>query len=121
MAATTVVSRLPQFVLTLERNVELAAIVLVVLLALSQRYDVPFFATQRLVAAGLPLYSVIQMINNAISQQWLESYFHGWNVVRSGSFHAALIIWLIALARPSIEAREGQAGGLYLLSIIKLK
>ncbi len=101
MAAMTKVPRLPPFVLTLERGVEFtAAVVLVVLLALSRRYDVPLLSVERLVAAGLLVYSLVQVVNNAISQQWLESYFHGWNAVRSGSFHAALAIWLIALARP---------------------
>jgi hypothetical protein len=101
LAAMAQVPRIPPFVLTLERDVELtAAVVLVILLALSRRYDVPLQSPQRLVAAGLLVYSLVQVLNNAISQQSLESYFHGWNVVRTASFHVALVIWLIAMAKP---------------------
>jgi hypothetical protein len=109
LATMARVSRLPPFVLTLEREIELtAAVVLVLLFALSRRYDVPLQTPQRLVAAGLLVYSLIQVVNNTISQQWLESYFHGWNAVRSASFHAALVIWLIALAKPLTPYPESE-------------
>lgn len=94
-------SRLPSFVLSLEQNLELAAaVILVVLLALSGRYQVRLETFQRLIAIGLFVYSLVQVLNNSISRQWLQSYFHWWAVVRILSFHAALLIWLIALARP---------------------
>jgi hypothetical protein len=94
-------SRLPSFVLNLERDIELAAaVILVVLLALSGRYQVRLETPQRLIAIGLFVYSLVQVLNNVVSRQWLQSYFHWWAVVRILSFHAALLIWLIALARP---------------------
>ncbi len=94
-------SRLPSFVLTLERDVELtAAAILIALLAAGRRYQVHLESPQRLVAVGFVVYSLVQVLNNAISYQWLESYFHSWNVIRAGSFFAALTIWLVALARP---------------------
>ena len=45
--------------------------------------------------------SLVQVVNNLISDRRLPSYFLGWNTVRAASFHAALILWLIALAKPS--------------------
>ena len=92
---------LPSFVLTLEREFELtAAVLLVTLFALARWYQVGMETFQRLIAAGLFVYSLVQVLNNAISRQWLESYFHWWDAVRVASFHAALAIWLIALAKP---------------------
>jgi hypothetical protein len=91
-------SQLPVFVLGLERNFELtAAVVLVVLLGLSARYQVSLPTTQRLITFGLLAYSLIQVLNNSISRQWLESYFRFWAIVRAASFHAALVIWLVAV------------------------
>lgn len=102
VAAMLQLSRIPAFVLTLERDFELtAAVVLVAFFALTRRYDVPVQTLQRLVAAGLIFYSLVQVTNNEISKYWMESHFHWWEAVRSSSFDVALIIWLIALARPS--------------------
>ncbi len=100
-------SGIPAFVLTLERDVELtAAAVLVVFLALTRLYDVPWRTLYKLVAAGLIFYSLVQVANNEISRHWMESHFHWWEAARSASFDIALVIWLIALARPS-PARHG--------------
>ena len=94
-------SHLPQFVLSLERDFELtAAVVLVVLLALSAHYEVPVRTTQRLISLGFLVYSLVQVLNNSVSRQWLDSYFHSWNVIRAASFHAALVVWLVALRKP---------------------
>ncbi len=94
-------SHLPRFVLSLERDFELvAAVVLVALLVLTAHYEVPVQTTQRLIALGLLAYSLVQVLNNTISRQWLESYFHSWAVIRAASFHAALVIWLVALWKP---------------------
>lgn len=94
-------SRLPSIVLNLERDIELAAaVILVVLLALSGRYQVRLETFQQLIAIGLFVYSLVQVLNNVVSRQWLQSYFHWGDAVRILSFHAALLIWLIALARP---------------------
>ena len=93
-------ARLPPFVLGLERDFELtAAVVLVALLALSAHYEVPVQTTQRLIALGLLTYSLVQVLNNTISRQWLDSYFHSWAVIRAASFHAALVVWLVALRK----------------------
>jgi len=95
-------SRLPYFVLTLEADLEItAAVVLVLLLALASRYEAYLPASEKLVAAGLLTYSLVQVVNNSISDRWLQSYFLGWNIVRATSFHVALFLWLIALAKPS--------------------
>ncbi len=94
-------SQLPAFVLALERDLELtAAIVLLLLLSLTLHYQVILNRVQKLIALGLFAYSVAQVVNNAISSQWLQPYFHWWEIVRLISFHIALVIWLIALLRP---------------------
>ena len=97
-------SRLPPFVLALERDLELiAAIVLLALLSLAAYYQVMLNRAQKLIALGLFLYSLTQVVNNAVSTQWLRSYFHWWALVRVASFHVALVIWLIALSKPLVE------------------
>jgi hypothetical protein len=93
-------SQLPVFVLALERDLELtAAVVLLLLLWLTAHYDVETNAVQRRVALGLFLYSLAQVINNAVSTEWLLPYFHWWGIVRMISFHVALVIWLAALLK----------------------
>jgi hypothetical protein len=98
-------SRLPQFILTLETNLEIAAaVVLVLLLALANVYEVYLPISEKLIAAGFVTYSAIQVVNNAISIHWLRSYFYAWNVIRVASFHVALIVWLIAFLLPFANA-----------------
>lgn len=102
IASMASAARLPQFVLSLEANLEITvAVVLVLLFVLASRYEAYFPASERLIAAGLLTYSLVQAVNNSISQRWLHSYFIGWNLVRAVSFHVALVLWLLALLRPS--------------------
>jgi len=97
-------SRLPPFVLALERDLELiAAIVLLALLSLAAYYQVVLNRVQKLIALGLFLYSLAQVVNNAVSNQWLQPYFHWWALVRITSFQVALVIWLIALSKPLVQ------------------
>jgi hypothetical protein len=97
-------AQLPAFVLALERNLELtAALVLLVLLFLTFHYHIMLSAAQKFIALGLFLYSLVQVVNNAISNEWLRPYFHWWEVVRLVSFHVALVIWLFALRKPLVE------------------
>jgi hypothetical protein len=99
--AVEVPSRLPAFVLALERDLELtAAVVLLALFFLTSYYDASFGVLQKRIAIGLFVYSLLQVINNAVSKETLQHYFHWWNVVRLTSFHVALLIWLIALLKP---------------------
>jgi len=94
-------SQLPAFVLSLERDLELtAAAVLLMLFLLTLHYDVNIGIIQRRIAIGLFLYSLAQVVNNAVSKEWLQPYFHWWKIVRLTSFHVALVIWLIALLKP---------------------
>jgi hypothetical protein len=97
---------IPQFVLSLERQLELtAATMLFALFLLSSRYEVPFQFPERLVALGLFEYSLVQIVNNAVSRQFLESYFRWGDIIRVASFQVALVIWFLALAKrlPPIE------------------
>lgn len=94
-------TQLPTFVLGLERDLELtAALVLLALLSLNLHYQFNLNRVQKLIALGLFTYSVTQVVNNAISSQWLRPYFHWWGTVRLISFHIALVIWLVALLKP---------------------
>jgi len=108
-AAIAQASRTPAFVLTLEQSLELvAAVALVVLIALSRFYEVPLQRVQTLLTTGLLFYSLVQVANNAIAKYGMEAHFHWWEAVRATSFSVALLIWLIALAKPlREEPREG--------------
>ena len=95
------VSHLSSFVLGLERDFELtAAVLLFAFLALSARYDIGLPNVLRLIALGLLVYSLIQVLNNSISRNWVDAYFHWWAAVRAVSFHLMLLIWLVALWKP---------------------
>jgi hypothetical protein len=85
----------------LERNLELtAAVVLCTILTLAFYYQVMLSSAQKMIASGLFLYSITQVVNNAISDEWLRPYFRWWGIVRLTSFQLALAIWLIALTKP---------------------
>jgi hypothetical protein len=97
-------SHLPAFVLALERDLELtAAIVLLLLLSLTLHYQVILSAVQKRIAVGLFLYSLAQVVNDAISNEWLRPYFPWWNIVRLTSFHVALVLWVTALMKPIVQ------------------
>jgi hypothetical protein len=103
-------SKLPPFLLALERDLELAiALVLLALFWLAGHYQFGFARVQRWIAVGLFVYSVAQVVNNVISMQWLRPYFHWWGIVRLVSFHVALVIWLLALAKPVEEPVPDQS------------
>jgi hypothetical protein len=101
-------ARFPHFVLTLEADLEItAAVVLILLLVLANQYEAHLPVSEKLIAVGLLSYSLVQVVNNTISNHWLQSYFLGWNVVRAAAFHVSLVLWLIALAKsPSIYVNQ---------------
>jgi len=104
-------AQLPAFVLRLERNLELtAAVVLFLLLSLAFYYQVMLSSVQKLIAVGLFLYSLAQVVNNAISDEWLQPYFRWWGIVRLTSFHLALAIWLMALVKPLAQEPVPEPG-----------
>jgi hypothetical protein len=108
--AVEVPSRLPAFVLALERDLELTAgVVLLVVFFLTSYYDASFGVIQKRIATGLFIYSLLQVINNAVSKEWLQHYFHWWNIVRLTSFQIALLIWLIAVLKPVEQESEVEA------------
>ena len=89
------------FVLTAERGLELAAVViLVTLFYLSRYYGIRMEPVQRIVALGLGIYSAAQVINNSFMREWLTRYFSWWAHVRVISFFVALGIWWLALRKP---------------------
>jgi hypothetical protein len=91
----------PSLILGVEHQIELtAAVVLFVLFVLWMRYDVPLGRPEKLVAVGLFAYSLVQEVNNAISEHWLRPYFHWGDRIRVASFVVVLIVWIVAVGRP---------------------
>ncbi len=89
------------FVLTAERGLELAAVVILVsLFCLSRYYGIQMEPVEKLLALGLGIYSALQVINNSFHEGWLTQYFPWWADVRVISFQAALVIWWLALRKP---------------------
>jgi hypothetical protein len=81
--ALTSARKLSPLILGLERDLNLtAAAVLIVLFALSQFYDVVFDSARKLIALGFLIYSTLEITNNAIPVAWLGAHFHHWNIVR---------------------------------------
>jgi len=89
------------FIVTAERDLELAiAGILVALLATGRYYRIPFDPVQRMVALGLGFYSAVQVLNNGLPREWQTLYFDWWNAIRVITFQATLVIWLWALRKP---------------------
>ncbi len=89
------------FVLSAERGLELAVVVILVsLLAICRYYGVGLEPLERKIALGLGFYSAVQVANNSIPGSWLTHYFDWWNAIRSISSQAALVIWWLALRKP---------------------
>ncbi len=94
-------SWLAPFILTAERGLELAAVVILVsLFALSRYYGILLEPVERTVALGLGVYSALQVMNNSFMREWLTRYFHWWAHIRVISFLVALAIWWWALRKP---------------------
>lgn len=93
--------RVLAFVLTVERGLELAAVVLLLtLLLLSAYYRIGIQPVAWMITLGLCLYSLIQVLNNSFMQEWLTKYVFFWNGVRIVSYQAVLFLWLLALWKP---------------------
>ncbi len=98
------------FVLTAERGLELAAVVILAsLLCLSRYYGIRMEPVERMVALGLGVYSALQVINNSFMQEWLTGYFPWWAATRLIIFQAALVIWWLALRQPLPAERPAPA------------
>ncbi len=96
------------FIVTAERDLELAvAGILVALLATGRYYRIRLDPVQRMVALGLGFYSVVQVLNNGLPREWQTLYFDWWSAIRLTSFQAALVIWLLALRKPLPAAAPG--------------
>jgi hypothetical protein len=93
------------FIVTAERDLELAvAVVLVALLAFGRYYRIRLDPVQRMVALGLGFYSAVQVLNNGLPRAWQTLYFDWWNAIRMTGFLATLVIWLVALRKSLAEA-----------------
>jgi hypothetical protein len=91
----------PVVIVGVEHQMELtAAVVLFVLFVLWSRYDVPLRQHEKLIAVGLFLYSLVQEVNDAVTQHWAGPYFHWGDRIRIVSFMVVLIVWMVALRKP---------------------
>lgn len=93
--------RLSSVVLTAERGLELAIIlILVSALAFCRQYTLRIQPPIPLVALGLGLYSVIQVANNTFFQGLQGWHFAMWSAVRHFSFDLTLVTWCVAFWKP---------------------
>ncbi|HXW17169.1 MAG TPA: hypothetical protein VEJ39_02625 [Candidatus Acidoferrales bacterium] len=89
------------FVAALERGLEFAILVTLVLaLAFMRYYLIPIDRLTALVSAGLIFYSAVQVINN----EFLFNHRHAFDPIYSAivvnSFVISMLIWLVAVWRP---------------------
>jgi hypothetical protein len=102
--------RIDTFVLAAERGLELAAaVILILLFAISVRYKVWLEPMERSILLGLALYSIFQMLNRTFMSPWMTPYFSWWESVRIGCFDIAMLIWLYPLRQPLPSASEAPA------------
>ena len=104
------------FIITAERDLELAVVgILVFLVALCRYYEIRLEPFQKMIALGLCFYSAVQVSNDSFVREWLTRYFHLtpyfhlWNGIRLVSFQVALAIWLLALRKPLPAAAPAPA------------
>jgi hypothetical protein len=89
------------FLVTAERDLELAVVgVLVLMLVICRYYGIRLEPVQQMVALGMGFYSAIQAFNNSVLQAWLPGNFQVWSDIRVVSFLVAQAIWVAALWRP---------------------
>ncbi len=89
------------FILSGERGLELAVIVVLILLfALCRYYGIRVRPLLAMVALGLGLYSAVQIANNSLRGGWMTNDFPWWKAVRIVSSQVALLIWGLALRKP---------------------
>ena len=95
------------FLLTAEHGLELAAaLVLLLLLAISNYYHIRVPTLEGMVALGLGVWSLLQVVNNVALLLWPDYYAWG-SAVKMVSFQLVLLIWIAALRKP--VPQEGQA------------
>jgi len=103
LAAYSNRDHLTAFILTAERGVELAAaVLLMLLLAISHYYGIRVPTPERLLIVGLCAWSLVQVLNDIGFHIWLssETYFAWANKIRMLSYQAAVLVWIFAVRRP---------------------
>jgi len=116
--------RLATFVLTLDRDLRLTAVgVLIALLLIGRYYGLELDHVERRIAAGLCVYAVVDMIANATMAHamathltswigygaWAQQTQVWWNVARSLPSLAVLSVWAATLWQPVLAARPAPA------------
>jgi hypothetical protein len=110
--------RLTLMVLSAERGLEFAVVVIILLgLAFCRYYQIRIERPIPLLLLGLGMYSAIQIINNVLLELWRSNYFARWNDIRGASSELAIVLWCVALWKPLPAARSAPAlleAGIYL-------
>jgi hypothetical protein len=100
------VFHVPSALLAIERGLELAiALVLILLLRVAVRYDVRIARAPFLIATGLCFYSLVQTANDSFLD-WLNFKFPWWNDFRIVAFHVALSLWIWAFLTRDFDSDD---------------
>jgi len=109
LAAYGTRDRLETFFMTAERGMELAAaIVLLLLLVISSYYRIPVPMLEGMLALGLGVWSLLQVVNNVALLLWPNYYAWG-SAVKMVSFQLVLLIWIAALRKPVLHEAPAPA------------
>lgn len=91
-------------VLNCDRGLELAmAAVLMMVFLFASHYEIEVEQTVRYLALGLFLYSCLSVVNNTVLEKLSWSYAPAWNLFRTLSFVASLLVWGWALREKNQE------------------
>ena len=97
------------FLLTAEHGLELAAaLVLLLLLAISNYYHIRVPTLEGMVALGLGVWSLLQVVNNVALLLWPDYYAWG-SAVKMVSFQLVLLIWIAALRKSVLHQAPAPA------------
>jgi hypothetical protein len=119
MAYRSESSTLTTFITTTERGLELAIVgTLVFAILFTRYYRIAMENVTALVTGGLILYSGIQVINTELFRAILGSYFGVYSEIRTDSFIAAMLIWLVAAWKPVAVAERPRLLGAEVYSAV---
>jgi len=101
-------TRVATFILTAERGLELAAaVLLLLLLAISHYYRIEILVPERLLIYGLCAWSLVQVLNDVAWQVLASRYFQWANKIHVISYQVTVAVWIYAVLRP-VTAEQPQ-------------
>jgi hypothetical protein len=108
--------------LTIERDIEITSLaILVVLFLIGDYYRVPVASLEKYVAAGFCFFCAVAVVNNTVLRDMLTKYMFSWaamrpevervnatwNTIQVAASFVALSIWCFALRKPLPEPSRG--------------